>query len=370
MNMGPMSKKSICIILTTFILIISGCQVWASGKILGVDPNLINQAINGKKLIFQRQYSEALTLFEKIGRDYPESVTGLFGQMAVWQIRMFEYDDFRYRKQYQSLEAKCDKFSLRQLRKGNVPSWELFVHGASDGMRGFFRGREGRWFKSLKHGLHSMRMFKQLKWQEPGFVDVDLGFGMYKYWRSVFTSRLKILPFFGDYRKDGIKLIEKVAQNGEYSRDLAEANLVFIYGNERNFSKELQVLDRILAKYPQNLLMQLMKAKNLLNRKKTNEAMKLFDHIYAVDPNLSYILIYKGRVLFDNKKYAEAKDFFQAYLKNPSGNKYWLAIVNFRLGWIAEIEGDKEEAINYYEKALKYEKHKSIKSRLDKLQRG
>lgn len=361
-----MVKKIILFSLIGFVL--TGIAVSAAGqtKVLGVDPELINAAIKGKELIFRRRYSEALKVFDKIERDYPETATGFFGKMAIWQVRMFENEDFRFKTQYQSVEKRYEKFARHQLRKGDLPSWELFVYGAADGMRGFFKGRLGKWFKALTHGLHAMRMQKKLRWQEPEFVDSDLSLGMYKYWRSVFTSQLKFLPFFSDQRQEGINMVKRVASSGRYSKNIALANLVFIYYNEKRYDEAISVSDRIIADYPENIVIRYMKGEALKSKKMNPEALTLFQEIYQMDPEINTVLLQQGKILYWMKRYAESKEVLEKFLRTKS-EKIWHAVANYYLGLIAETKGDKDSAKGYYETALKFHKLKPVKKRLSKL---
>lgn len=333
---------------------------------LGVDGGLIEKAIRGKELIFERRYDEALKAFSEIEAAYPDSATGLFGQMAVRQVRMFENEDFRFKREYNDIEKKYDDFALRELRKGDIPSWELFVHGASDGMRGFFRGREGRWLDALMHGLHAMRMFKRLKWQEPSLVDTDFGFGMYKYWRSVFTSEIKFLPFFGDHREEGIRLIRKVAENGEFAKDLAVGGLVFVLSYEKRYDEALAAADRILAVYPENIIIKSLKGDILISKKKYDEALAIFQDIYGKNPEITTALFQQGRILFKKADYPGARKALEKFL-GTGPEKEWGSSACYLLGMIAEAGNDKSGAVEYYKKSLKFYKNEAAKKRLSKL---
>lgn len=357
------------ILIQIYILILictSSSALFAREKILGVNPALIEAAMQGKKMMFQRKYSAALNHFQKIQADYPDSITGLFGQMAVWQVRMFENDDFRFASKYNQAEKEFEKYSLRQLRKGGLPSWELFVHGAADGMRGFFKGRQGKWMSSLSHGLHAMRMFKQLKFQEPNFVDTDLGFGMYKFWRSVFTNEIKFLPFFSDQRPQGLKLVQNVAKNGKYSRDMAQANLIFMYGQENRHDMAIQTANKLLAIYPNNVIIKYQKGRNLLWAKKYDEALKSFEDIYKAAPSITKALYQQGVVLFRKKEYERSKATFEKFLTVDKSNEY-NGYTYYYLGRIAEVNKDEVGAIELYKKALSLYKVKAAKTRLGKL---
>lgn len=356
--------RLICVLVV--LIIFSVCANAHTENILGVDPVLIDSTMQGKRLIFQRKYDDALRLFDKIEQDYPDSVTGIFGKMAVWQIRMFENDDFRFRSQYEHEEKRYDKFAMVELRADKASAWDLFVLGAGDGMRGFFRAREGKWFQALSHSLHAMRMFKKLKWQEPDLVDTDLGIGMYTFWRSAFTSSLKFLPFFGDHRAEGRSLVEKVSREGKYSQDLAMANLVFIYSQEKMLEHGVMMADSILQMYPENIIMQQVKGEIKLDQKKFADAVEIFDKAYKQDPSINRSLYFKGVALTGAKKYGEARFVLEEYMSTNISTQS-RSDTYFRLGLISEAEQKKDQAIEEYEKSISLQPSKRAKERLKNL---
>lgn len=360
--------KKLTVIIIVFLIFLSSSVSFAEGEstILGVSPALIESAMNGKYLILQRKYEEAYALYQKLETEYPDSATGLFGQMAIWQVRMFENEDYRFKSQYIEAAKRYENFARRHLKEGDVPSWDLFVYGAADGMRGFFAVREGSYVQALSHALHAIRMMKRLKWREPDFVDVDLGFGSYKYWRSVLTNRLKFLPFFSDQRKEGIAMVNEVVKKGKYSSDLAMANLIFIYENEGDYNNAINMADQILAKYPKNIIVRFLKAKIKIAQKKYDEALALFDAIYATDNAISKVILNKGMIYYRKKDYLQARRELELYLTKEN-EKYWRAVAYYQLGLTAEAGGDKQTAITNYEKSLELHKIGDAKTRLEKL---
>lgn len=346
-------------------MLIGEVSISAEGgdKVLGVEPGLIESALVGKELLFRRQYDQAYALFDKLEKEYPDSPTGLAGKMAAWQVKMFEHDDFRFKSQFEAAEKEYAKFSHKRLRKGDVPSWDLFVYGAADGMRGFFKTREEKWWGALSNALHAVRMLKQLKWREPDLVDLDLGLGAYKYWRSVVTNEIKFLPFFGDHRKEGIQLLERAAAEGKYATDLALANLVYIYGDSKDYDKAFKTADRLLSMYPQNIIVRYLKGKFSLWAGKYDQALAIFKQVYEMNPSIYKALLYQGIVLCKKGDMAEARTVFDKYL-GVEKEEYGRAVAYYWLGRIAEAGKDNPTAISYYEKSLKLYNLKPARARL------
>ena len=223
--------------------------------------DVISDTLKGKEFLFQRNYPAAIKLFEQIELDYLDSPSGTFGQMASYQMMMFENLDFRFRKEYGETEKRFEKVVSKML-KGKPASWDLFVSGAGYGMRGFYYAREDKWFRALGSALRAVQLLKRAAYEDPSFIiDASLGIGMYNYWRSVMTKGLNFLPFFGDRRREGIRQIEKVANEGKHARDLSLANLAFIYAQEKTYSKSRKIVDNFLQDYPKNIVLRQLSAR-------------------------------------------------------------------------------------------------------------
>lgn len=286
------------------------------------NADIISDAEKGEELLFARNYDEGIKVFEQIEKDYPESPTGSFGQMAAWQVRMFENQDFRFREEFESAEKRFEASVWKMLK--NYPcSWDLFVAGAGYGMRGFYYARDGKWFRALGSAVRAVQILKRLLWSDKDFVDAELGVGMYEYWRSVMTKSIHFLPFFGDHRKDGIEKIQKVADAGKFAAPLAEANLGFIYAQEKDFSKARVIVDKYLKKYPNNIILRQLSGNIFYDIKDYPNAIKEFKKILAIDSAMTKTYFKLGRIYSRMPGHAtEAIIYFNEFIKtNPE--KVW-----------------------------------------------
>lgn len=355
------------LLFVIIIILLSEVPLFASEKVLGVAPKLIDLAMEAKILLFQRRYNEAEQLFDKIEKEFPDSPTGLAGKMGIWQLKMFENWDFSYINQYNEAEKAYRSFATRQLRKGDVPSWDLFIYGTADGITAYFRLRQERWFAALSKGLHSMRMFKELSWKEPDMVDLNLPFGAYKYWRSAITKEIKILPFYSDQREEGFALTKKAYQHGKYVKEPALANLIFMYDNDKRWDDALKYTNIFLKEFPENVIIKFNKGHLLISLKRYDEALGVFKEVYSEAPNVKKAVLYEGKALIFMKKFPEAKQKIDNYLKiamddlGKSSAYFWL-------GYIAEVEKNYPEARKNYEKSMTFHKNEGAKKRLKKLQ--
>jgi tetratricopeptide (TPR) repeat protein len=276
--------------------------------------DVISDTTHGKELLFQRDYPAAFELFKKIERDYPDSPAGFFGQMAAWQIMMYENLDFRFRGEYEEVEQKFETTVSKMLQNDPTP-WNLFVAGSAYGMRGFYYMRDNKWFRALGSAVRGVQLMKRAVWMDPNLIDAKLGAGMYNYWRSVMTKNINFLPFFGDRRKEGIAEVKEVIEKGVYSKDLAEANLAFIYGQENKYKKARLIVDKYLALYPNNIIFRLFSGRLYSWTKDYDKSIEEFKKVMKTDPAMTKCLYYIGVVM--TKKHGgilEAENYFNDFL--------------------------------------------------------
>ncbi|PIR20958.1 MAG: hypothetical protein COV45_03595 [Deltaproteobacteria bacterium CG11_big_fil_rev_8_21_14_0_20_47_16] len=393
--------------LGAFLIILSNQVVAAD------NADLIARSVQGEHLIMARDYGAALTLFRQLLQDYPDSPAGAFGEMALWQTRMFENRDFRFTKQYDAAENKMTALCDARLRgnrqphsggEGEAPpalpvegatqapitsgptDWDMFVCGSGFGMKGFFDARRDKWLQGLGGAIRSMRTYKRLMWLNPNFVDAEMGVGMYEFWRSVVTQRFRWLPFFSDQRATGMAKVEKVMHDGKYVQDLARANLAYMQMEMKQYDQAIATLNVLTAKYPRNVLTRQALGEIAWFQKRYQDCYDIFAQLFAQDPELTrslywmatsslmpYVKSDASGVPLAGAKIPDdiavrAKDQLNMYLRSHP-IQIWSSASHYWLGVIAEWQGDRATAIVEYEKALKLDKNgaKDIKTRLARL---
>ncbi len=351
--------------------------------------DVVSRLLKGQDQIFARDYAGAQATFESLDRDFPQSPAGPFGIMAMWQIRMFENRDFQFVGPYfdatQKMIARCED----RLFPSHPDDWDLLVCGAGFGMKGFFDVRQEKWMKAVANAQRSIRAFRRLLYQNPQFIDADVGIGGYEFWRSVVTQRYKWMPFFSDQRASGMAKVEKVAREGKYVRDLARANYAYMQIEMKQYDPALQTLRELLVKYPRNFLLQQTVGEVAWLQKRYPDCYTTFSGILKSDPAQTRSLYWMaassvmpylkvdptGAPKVDAKIPDEiatrAKGQLTQYLQShpiplwASASHYWLAV-------IAEWQNDKATAITEYNEALKLDDDgvKEIKKRLERLQKS
>jgi tetratricopeptide (TPR) repeat protein len=308
------------------------------------------KGIIGRELIFHRRYDEALEYFKKLDAEDPDSPLGTFGQMAVWQSRMFENFDFRFDREFQEVSEPNKKIVERILDQKDSSAWDLFLAGASAGVRSFYLMRKDSAFKALGEAGIAKKALDRAHEKDPSFADVYLGLGMYDYWRSVFTNRLRFLPFFSDRRKEGLATTEKAFREARVVGPLAEASLGFCYYEERNPSKAIPLWESFLKKYPEYAIAKTMLGDLYGMSGNYPRAHQIFDELIQNNPDVAVARYFKAKTYFRQNKLPEARKEYEDFL-NTKPTDAWTAYALTDLGLIDLREGKENDAYEKFKRA-------------------
>ena len=169
----------------------------------------------------------------------------------------------------------------------------------------------------------------------------------------------------GDQHK-GIQELELAVQKGDLLRELAQAELSSVYINfEKQPAQALAMTLELKERFPRNYNFSFSLA-NILSE------LRRFDEAYAIardleegiqggkapfapqlQPRYDHLL---GRILFNQREYARAGEYFQKALKDTAPyNARVRASALLRLGMINDIRQERKRAEEYYNRALEVE---------------
>lgn len=341
-------------ILSLIIIISSAFPFTAQGFVDVREDRLIALALKGQEMIFERRYDDAMAFFKRVEKMYSHSPIGIFGQMAIYEMRMLEREDFHLQNEFLSAADQGDKVVSHVMQRYHPPLEDLFFSGALIGLDAFFKARKGNWWNAYTRGTLSRQIFKRILKKDRKFIDAKLGLGMYIYWRSVFTKELRFLPFFSDQRKEGIAIVEEVASKGRMSKDLAKVNLGLIYFEEKRYAGAARIFDEYCRRYPQNVVLRILYGKVLLASKKYDHSIEEFNKALKIDSSLYKPKYFIGMAIAlegDKEKFPEGKKLLREFL-NKAHQRLWRSYAFYWLGMIHEKQGGKKEAKSYYEQAI------------------
>lgn len=349
-----MLKRTASLLIAISLCLGLSGQARSSEEPEGREKEIIERALKGQEAIFARDYPQAMKVFEALARDFPDSPAGSFGKMAVYEIRMLEREDFHLQKKFLEEAKKGLKLVRKIQQKYNPSTWDLFLAGSILGLDGFFKARHDQWWDAYVQGGKSRQIFRRVKKMDPEFIDADFGLGMYLYWRSVFTRDLWFLRMFPNRRDEGIAIVRNVAENGNFSKELARANLAIMYFEEKRYAEAEKILRDYMSRYPNNVILRRLYGKVLISLKRYDEAVAQFEKILEIEPALKKPRYFMGAAMVlkrDPAEYARAEDELRKFLK-IQGGKYWPAFAHYWLGRLEAQRGNKPAADKEYRQAI------------------
>ncbi len=291
--------RSTILFLSIWLLLVLPCTGYARIPF----SNQMKVTVYGRDLILSRHYQEAEVFFKKIVQDWPDELVGYFGLMSLYQVRNLDNFDFRFDPDYKIWEEKGRKLALKIVHDPQSEAWDLLMAGGTLGVSGFYKAHNSRWFSALHSSSLAFHAMEECLVKDPRQLDALLGMGLYHYWRSYWTRKLRFLPFFTDRREEGKIELMRAYHQSEFASALAEIALVFIQFQEKQYQKVLDTTDLLLKRYPQNTILKMLRGKSLFLMKKYPEAIKEFESILFIDPSLSKSYLFKAVAFKELKKF-------------------------------------------------------------------
>jgi tetratricopeptide (TPR) repeat protein len=245
--------------------------------------------------------------------------------MTFYQVRNLENFDFRFDPPYLLWEEKGRKIALKIARDPQAAPWDLLVAGGTLGVSGFYRAHNSKWFAALRDSSTTFHTMEKSYRKDPKLADALLGLGLYDYWRSHFTRKLRFLPFFPDRRKEGIEKLTKAKNESEFSSLLAELALAFIDFQEKRYQQVLETTGRLLKRYPQNTILRMLQGETLISMKKYQEGVKEFETILSIDPSITKSYLFIGMAYAkEGKNREKAQEYLNKFLEaEPTAPSHW-----------------------------------------------
>jgi tetratricopeptide (TPR) repeat protein len=195
---------------------------------------------------------------------------------------------------------------------------------------------------------------------DAAFVDAKLSVGLYNYVIGSLPVMAKVLVFFGGVRgskKDGLRMLEEVAANGNYSRNDAAIVLAMLYSREKRKEDSLEIIGSLAEQYPGNSLFRLEKSTLLAELEKYEESFNAYEVLLKDQDASDYmpdLIHYQyAEALFDAKRWEKAHDH---YLESSQSGKAPDSLVTMALlgsGKSLDAMGRRSEAKMEYQRVLK-----------------
>jgi tetratricopeptide (TPR) repeat protein len=356
------------------------CLLSASTTLLPDELETLRQ--EGFNLLFNMEYEEARAKFDRMIEMDPEHPAGyIYLANSVWnhqlasrrllQSRIYNRNNAFFRETTEQVEANMEKEFRENMSKGirlaekklrtnqNDISSLYYLGVAKNIMAAYEATIRRKFFAAFRNGSKGVDLHKQVMKRDPTLIDAQLSVGLYNYIAGSLPIGIKILAFLGGVhgsKKDGLKMLEKVAKEGNYARDQASALLVMLYGREKRLEEGLKLLEHLYAKYPQNSFFRLEQAVTLADLGKFDESFDVFEAMLqdtkTVDFMGDMIHFQYAEALFDLRSWDKAREHYLQAVNSPPAPDALQTMAHLGAGKCLDSMGQRESAIAEYRTVL------------------
>ena len=340
-------------------LIFFSLFVFTFTTLLSGQPELDRQIIKGLDACYNFNWKQADNIFRGLIKQYPEDPRGYHFESSIY---LWYYLGGNDNKDLDTFEVFSD-YALEKaediLNKNEKNEMALYILGANYSYRAIAFGKARNFLDAAWATKKSESYLSQLLELNPAKTDAYLGLGLYNFAiaqiPSAFKWALNLVGISGD-RETGVRFIETAAENGKYSKIEAQYYLAQI---EMDFLTDYEssaaILKKLVKRYPRNSLFNYSYAVLLMKQRKLAEADKFLKKVISSGirqfnqiTSFSYFL--KGDINFRNNELDSARTYYLHFLESAEDKDY-TGIAAYRLAVCYESEGNREEAVKYFERA-------------------
>jgi predicted Zn-dependent protease len=362
------------------------------------DAKLNALRASGLEALYNLDYDKAQREFKELDRLYPASPAGpqlLAARLwikTLYESRRLQASLYSSEAFYSSGDDKVDpkiiaefrnlsreakrraEFALKQNPKDvDALDWLAVIEGLK---ASFEEAVERRHFAALKDGNDAVDHHREVLKLDPTRVDANLTLGLYEYAVASLPLPVKmvvgVVGFRGSKRK-GLQLVERVSQEGRWSRDDAKTLLIVLYTREKRYNDALAFARELMAKYPRNYLFRLEAADALVSqaeveRKNKNieaavkaekEAFATFDELLhdrsvrdTVSRALDLVHFKYGEVLLTAGEQERAAKEFLSATKVERAEPSLVTMAHLYAARAFDLAGKRDDALAQYREVL------------------
>jgi tetratricopeptide (TPR) repeat protein len=247
--------------------------------------NLIRSGVD---CLLNNKYEVAGYKFSELNRLFPKLPLGKI-YMAVNEIaKSVELSQKFDENKIERLLEDAKELSDSLYKKNKSDLWTNYFMALSKGYDAYYKGMRGNYLSAITNGISSLSYYEKCLEIDSSFYDSYIALGTFYYWKSAKTKSLTWLPFVSDDRPLGKKLLEKSINKNTYGRFLGAYSLVWIYIENKEFSKAINLCNEVLKEYPNNRMFKLTLARVYTELDKL-KAIKIYnevlDSIIDLEPN-------------------------------------------------------------------------------------
>ena len=238
--------RLISILFLTFLL---NCSAFSQRY----PNNEVNKLLDvGIEYVLNQNYDLAKSKFSTLEKKYPELPLGKIYLAVVDITKVFDYGEEINSEAIAKNLDEALELSENLLENNSADIWNHYFVALSKGYKSYLRVLNGDWLSAISSGLSSVNYFEDCLEIDSSFYEAYVALGTYKFWKSRKLEFLEWLPFFDDESENGIRYLELALEKTSYNRNLAAVSLIWIYIENKNFYRAIQIAEKELKKNPIN----------------------------------------------------------------------------------------------------------------------
>jgi tetratricopeptide (TPR) repeat protein len=414
-----MERKQVNRIIVIFIILVAYTSAFGQEKSSGwvgesdrAQFHLLRRG--GHEALYNFDYDKALKDFREINRLFPSHPAGPQLLAArVWVKTLYEsrrlqstlYSSEAFYSsgddkvdpavinEFRSLTREAKRRSDARLKQYPRDIEALYWLGVTEGLKASFEEAvERRHISALRNGNDAVDHHREVLKLDPNFVDAGLTIGLYEYVVGSLPLPIKIVAGVTGFRgskKKGLAMLERVAKDGEWTRDDARSLLIVLYTREKRYLDALALARELAAKYPRNYLVRFEAAGSLVAQaeverrnnkldaagKAQSEALAIFDEMFqdrALRGPLSKVLdlvhFKYGEALLTAGEGERAAKEFLAATRVEHAEPALVTMAHLNAARAYDLAGKRDDALSQYRQVLTrpniYDAHEAAKKGL------
>lgn len=216
-----------------------------------------NQEVNmlldvGIEYLLNQNYDLARVKFNLLNKKYPELPFGKIYLAATDMAQTVDYGDDLNSESITKFLNEALELSEKLLERNPANIWNHYFVALSKGYKSYLRVIEEDWLAAITSGLSTVNYFEDCLEMDSSFYESYVAIGTYKFWKSRKLEFLEWLPFFDDKSEEGIRYLELALNKTSYNRKFAAISLIWIYIENKNFNRAIEIAENELKKNPLN----------------------------------------------------------------------------------------------------------------------
>lgn len=367
--------------LASFSYLITISLLWG-------DDSLLDQRMReGQDAIFRLDYARAERISQQTIAENPDSPVG-YGMLSITTLNKLFFaaanqalDDYATPTPFtKDRTNKNINQEIKRFREANnrlLTVCEGLLEGNSkDVLALYFRGLAyenlaieaalitKKTGDAISNGRKAKNIHEEVLKLDPNFVDAYVSIAVVEFAKANLPWSIKWFTWLLGIRgskERAFQRLELVSEKGKYRQLEAQTVLAFLHAWKGDPRQPLVIFENLRDKYPQNYLFDInLAAIYQLKFNDSQSALEIYQQLLKTLPykapglHAGEVYLRIGRTHLQLREYSLALQAFKQVLQESRGEMETEPLAYFHMAQIHDEQGNKDQAIEYYQQVLDY----------------